>query len=375
MTLKIEDASHLATVKLAEREDSITESEICGCAAIPLFSAPFKRLTLETQKSNTLFSAQRLALIVGLALLIVKLLAWWWTNSNAILTDALESIINVAAAAMGLYSLWLSAQPRDRNHPYGHGKVEFISAGVEGSLILLAGLGILAKASYNIAFPQPITRLDIGLAITAAAGAVNYLLGWYLQRQGRKNHSIVLSASGAHLKSDAYSSAGLVIGLILVWVTGSPVLDNILALLFGVIIIYTGFSLVRESVAGIMDEADYQLIREMVDTLQTARRDDWIDVHNFRVIKYGSTLHIDCHITLPWYYTVDQAHDEVKAFERVMQDFSSTPVELFVHVDPCEPPENCQICPLQDCPERKAVQQERVVWTLDNIMRDQKHEI
>ena len=320
-------------------------------------------------------SVQTWTLVVGLLLLGIKLLAWWWTNSNAILTDALESIINVAAAGMGLYSLWLSAQPRDRNHPYGHGKVEFISAGVEGALIVLAGLSILAKASYNIAFPQAIARLDVGLVITAVAGMVNYLLGWYLQRQGRSSHSIVLVASGAHLKSDAYSSVGLVLGLGLVWFTGAVIIDSLLALLFGAVIIYTGFRLVRESIAGIMDEADYQLIRKMVETLQAQRRADWIDVHNFRVIKYGPTLHIDCHITLPWYYNVDQAHDEVKAFERVMQEGCSQPVELFVHVDPCEPPENCRLCAVKDCPERKAPRQERIAWTLDNIMQNQKHEI
>ena len=330
---------------------------------------------MNTQKLRTLFAAQRLALAVGVALLIVKLLAWWWTNSNAILTDALESIINVVAAGMGLYSLWLSAQPRDRNHPYGHGKVEFISAGVEGALIMLAGISILAKASYNIAYPQTISRLDVGLIITAVAGAINYLLGWYLQRQGRGSHSIVLVASGAHLKSDAYSSAGLVLGLGLVWLTGSPVLDSILALVFGAIIIYTGLRLVRESVAGIMDEADYQLIREMVQALEEERREPWIDVHNFRVIKYGSTLHIDCHITLPWYYTVEQAHGQVEKFEQVMRGYSDNPTELFVHVDPCEPPENCRLCRMQDCRVRKAPQEKRIVWTLDNIMKNQKHEI
>ncbi len=330
---------------------------------------------MNTHQLKTNLSAQSLALAIGLLLLGVKLLAWWLTNSNAILTDALESIINVAAAGMGLYSLWLSSQPRDRNHPYGHGKVEFLSAGVEGALILLAGVAILFKAGYNLLYPQPISSLDIGLIITAAAGLVNYLLGWYLQQRGKSSHSMVLTASGAHLKSDAYSSAGLVIGLGLVWATGSPVIDSVLALVFGGIIIYTGFRLVRESVAGIMDEADYQLIRDMVDTLEQERRDSWIDVHNFRVIKYGPTLHIDCHITLPWYFSVEQAHEEVKAFERVMQDFSSTPVELFVHVDPCEPPANCQLCAVKNCPERKAPQEERISWTLDNIMKDEKHEI
>lgn len=321
------------------------------------------------------YSAQLLALAIGLLLLGIKVLAWWLTNSNAILTDALESIINVAAAGLGLYSLWLSAQPRDRNHPYGHGKIEFISAGVEGSLILAAGVGVLGKAVYNLIYPQPIEQLDVGLAITAVAGAVNFWLGHYLQRRGERHNAIVLRASGAHLKSDAYSSVGLVIGLGLVWLTGSAIIDSLLALVFGGIIIYTGFRLVRSSVAGIMDEADYQLIREMVQALEEERREPWIDVHNFRVIKYGSTLHIDCHITLPWYYTVEQAHDQVEKFEQVMRGYSDNPTELFVHVDPCEPPENCRLCRMQDCRVRKAPQEKRIVWTLDNIMKNQKHEI
>jgi cation diffusion facilitator family transporter len=305
----------------------------------------------------------------------LKFLAGWITNSNAILTDALESIINVVAAGFGLYSIWLSAMPRDENHPYGHGKIEFISAGFEGALILLAGLTIMVKASYNLLYPQPIAQLDLGLLLTAVAGAVNFGLGFYLQRLGRKQHSLILTASGAHLKSDAYSSVGLVAGLGLVMLTDLPILDNIMAIFFGGVILFTGFKLVRTSIAGIMDEADDHLIREMVQALQAERRRQWIDVHNFRVIKYGATLHIDCHMTLPWYFTTRQNFQEVKAFERLMMAHTERPVELFVHIDPCDPPENCRLCPVRDCPERKAPQEERLDWTLDNIKENQKHRI
>lgn len=320
-------------------------------------------------------TAQRIALYVGIGLMALKFLAWWITNSNAILTDALESIINVVAAGFGLYSIWLSAMPRDENHPYGHGKIEFISAGFEGALILLAGLTIIAKASYNLLYPQPIAQLDLGLLLTAVAGAVNFGLGFYLQRLGRKQHSLILTASGAHLKSDAYSSVGLVAGLGLVMLTDLPILDNIMAIFFGGVILFTGFKLVRTSIAGIMDEADDHLIREMVEALQAERRRQWIDVHNFRVIKYGATLHIDCHMTLPWYFTTRQNFQEVKAFERLMMAHTERPVELFVHIDPCDPPENCRLCPVRDCPERKAPQEERLDWTLDNIKENQKHRI
>lgn len=320
-------------------------------------------------------TAQRTALIVGIGLMALKFLAWWITNSNAILTDALESIINVVAAGFGLYSIWLSAIPRDHNHPYGHGKIEFISAGFEGALILLAGLSIIGKAGYNLWYPQPIAQLGLGLWLTAIAGTINYALGYYLQWLGRKQHSLILTASGAHLKSDAYTSAGLILGLGLVILTGFPMLDNIIAIFFGGVILYTGLRLVRTSIAGIMDEADDQLLREMVQTLQNGRRQQWIDVHNFRVIKYGATLHIDCHMTLPWYFTTQQSFQEVEAFEQVMMAATERPIEFFVHIDPCEPPENCKLCPIRNCPERRAPQVGRLDWTLDNIKENQKHRI
>lgn len=318
---------------------------------------------------------QILAIVVGLALMGTKFFAWWLTHSNAILTDALESIINVLAGVFALYSLILAMKPRDENHPYGHGKIEFLSAGFEGGLIFIAGLIIIAKGIYNLIYPQTLEKLDIGIILVLISGLINFLLGHFLERQGKQSNSFILVADGKHLKSDAYSSAGLLAGLALIYFTNITWLDNLTAILFGGIILYTGFKLVRTSVAGIMDEADYQLIENMVKFLDEHRRDNWIDVHNFRVIKYGATLHIDCHLTLPWYFTTRQSHEEVKLFEEVIAQNMGSPVELFVHVDPCEPPGNCTICRIADCQVRQAALQNNVRWTLANIMKNQKHHL
>lgn len=312
-------------------------------------------------------------LCIGTLLMAVKFAAWWLTNSNAILSDASESIINIAAGVFAFYSLGLAAKPRDSNHPYGHGKIEFLSAGFEGGLIFLAGIGIVIKAGYNLVYPQSIQNLDLGLYLTVFSGVINYVMGHLLERRGRLASSLTLIASGKHLKSDAWSSLGLVVGLLIVALTNIPILDSVVAAIFGLVILYTGFSLMRKSVAGIMDEADYQLIAQLVKVLDQHRRPNWIDVHNFRVIKYGATLHIDCHITVPWYFSTRDSHAEVKAFESLVVEKNELPVELFVHVDPCEPPVSCSICQKMDCMVRAAPFSHLIPWNLDNIMADEKH--
>jgi cation diffusion facilitator family transporter len=319
------------------------------------------------------FSFLLIALMLGVIIMTAKFIAWWLTNSNAILTDALESIINVAGAAFGLYSLALSAKPRDRNHPYGHGKIEFLSAGFEGALIFLAGLAIIGKSAYNLLYPQPIQQLDLGLLLTGIAGLANFAIGYALGIRGKTHNSIVLRASGQHLKADAYTSAGLIIGLGLVLLTELEILDSIVALLFGGFILRAGFQLLRQSIAGIMDEADYQLIENLVQKLEQDRLSSWIDIHNFRVIKYGATLHIDCHMTIPWYLDTRQGFAEVKKLEALMQLHCEVPVEFFIQLDPCEPPDNCRICQVDSCPVRQMPFEAPVPWTLDNIMNDQNH--
>lgn len=302
----------------------------------------------------------------------IKFLAWRITHSNTILSDALESIVNVVAGSFALYSLWLAARPRDREHPYGHGKVEFISAGIEGGLVVLAGGVIIWRAVVALLQGQELHHLDTGIVLTTIAGVLNLFMGLLLRRRGRAVRSITMEASGTHLLSDAWSTVAMVMGLLLIHITGLLWLDQVFAILFAVYIIVTGLRIFRRSVAGIMDEADLELAATVIAKLEEHRKPQWVDVHNFRMIKYGAVLHIDCHVTLPWYYTLEQAHQELADLEQLVMQGNDQEVELFVHMDPCIPP-SCSICALRGCPERQAAFSHRIPWTLDSTLRNAKH--
>jgi len=309
---------------------------------------------------------------VGMVLFLIKILAWWLTSSNAIFSDALESLVNIAAGSMGLYSLYLAALPRDYNHPYGHGKIEFISATIEGALISIAGSLIILKAIYNFIFPVELSALDLGLALTASTGIANGVMGFLLQKRGNNVHSITLIASGKHLLSDAWSTAGLVLGMGIIILTGIFWLDNVIALCFGLYIIYTGFMILRKSIAGIMDEMDLEVLKPLLTKINLVRRDRWIDMHNLRIIKYGVSLHVDCHITVPWYLNVKEAHFEVDALENLILESEGRPVEWFIHVDPCHAGA-CKICQIHTCPVRWHPFEKKVDWNESNILMNQNH--
>lgn len=318
------------------------------------------------------FRIQLITVVIGIVLLLAKFIGYILTHSNTILTDALESIINVVAGAFALYSLYLSSKPKDFDHPYGHGKVEFISAGFEGILIALAGVLIIGKSIIAFFNPRTLEHLDIGLAIVIASGLINYFIGFTLQKIGEENNSFILNAGGAHLKSDAYSSLGILGGLLLIIFTGLHYLDNVVAVLFGLLIIYTGVKLVRKSIAGIMDEADEQIILPVIKHLSEHRKAQWIDIHNLRIIQYGNKLHVDCHVTLPWYFTLEQAHKEIEEIAAVINEKHATQVEFFIHEDPCVLT-SCKICSMQNCHERKEIFKKKIEWNLANVIQNKKH--
>ena len=325
-------------------------------------------------KASQNLKLQKWVAAISLLLLIVKFFAYYITHSVAILTDALESIANVAAGLIGLYSLYVAAKPRDFDHPYGHGKAEFLSAAVEGTLIVSAGAIILYKAIKNLLYPIPIHRVDFGIWLVAATAVVNFILGYYCLLIGKKNNSLALLASGKHLLSDTWSTLGIIVGLVLLHFTGYKWIDGVVAMLFGLLIIYTGYIILRRSIAGIMDEADIKLLSHLVTLLNHNRSVNWIDLHNLRVIKYGSVLHIDCHLTVPWFLNVNEAHNEVDALSvLVRKEFGET-VELFVHTDGCLP-FSCKICNKENCAERKYNFEKRIDWTLENISQNKKHEL
>lgn len=315
---------------------------------------------------------QRVALAVSLVLFALKVTAFQVTNSNAILTDALEGLVNIFGAAFGLFSLYYATLPRDKNHPYGHGKIEFISSGFEGVLILVAGGSMLAKAVYSFFYPEEIDINAIGLTLVAVAGLINYLLGFSMVKQGESVNSIQLQAGGKHLISDGYSTVGLLVGLGIVWVTDFDVLDNILAGVLGFVIAITGYKIIRQSISGIMDEADPKQLEKVSSILESKRRPAWVDIHNFRIVRYGAKIHMDAHLTLPWYYTLKESHDEVNRLENELDDAFKKDVEASIHTEPCLP-KSCEICELTPCKERQFPFVKRVVWNVDHILDDKHH--
>jgi cation diffusion facilitator family transporter len=273
-----------------------------------------------------------------------------------------------------LYSLYIAAKPRDTDHPYGHGKAEFISAAVEGTLIMIAGFIIIYESIHNFIQPPVLKQLNYGMILIAITGVVNFLMGYTAVQRGKKNNSLALIASGRHLLSDTYSTIGILVGVALIYFTGINQIDSIVALIFSFIIIFTGYKILRASLAGIMDEADQELLKQMVDCLNKNRPANWIDLHNLRVIKYGSILHVDCHLTVPWYLTVNQAHLEVEALSELIRKEFGDSIELFVHSDGCQD-FSCPICSKSDCPVRQHPFTKRIEWTVDNILSDKKHRL
>ncbi len=317
---------------------------------------------------------QWITLILAFVIVVGKICAFWLTSSNAILTDALEGLVNVLAGLVGLYAIYLAKLPKDENHPYGHGKVEFISAAIEGGLISLAGVVMVLRAIVGFFDPTEVERVDIGTTLIALTGVINYVWGFYLVKTGKKIRSLVIESSGEHLKSDAYTTLGLVIGLLFLWFFPLSWIDNALAIAFGLFISYNGYRIIRKSLAGIMDEADQQLIESLIEHLDQHRSPNWIDIHNLRVVKYGTQLHIDAHLTVPWYFDVKAMHDEVELLNEVVNHLCGSKVEMFVHVDPCIEG-SCAICPMKNCEHRKQSFQKSVSWKWENITRNQKHQL
>jgi cation diffusion facilitator family transporter len=319
-------------------------------------------------------AVQRWVAISASLLLLVKVTAYFLTGSVAILTDALESIVNVVAGFLGLYSLYLSAQPRDSNHPYGHGKVEFLSAGIEGSMIVLAGVYIIIESVKNLFNPSPLFKLDTGMILIGVTAVINAAMGIWCLRIGTKNNSLALQASGKHLLSDTYTSAGILAGLALIYFTGVTWIDSAVALILSAVILYTGYKIIRTALAGIMDEQDMELITRLAQVLNENRRENWVDLHNMRIIKYGSALHLDCHLTVPWYLNVHEAHREIDELALLVRNHFGDSLELFVHSDGCLD-FSCRLCNKKECLQRKHPFEKQVDWTVENMVRNKKHQI
>lgn len=317
--------------------------------------------------ASTPVRVQRWAVLISTVLFVVKIVAWLLTGSIAILTDALESTVNVATGLIGWYSLYLSAKPRDREHPHGHGRVELISASIEGILIGAAGIAIVYEALHSLWNQHTITRLDDGIWLISATALVNYVLGAWCIRTAQRHQSIALKASGKHLQADTWTTVGIVLGLLMLRLTGWLWIDSAVALLFALMIIFEGYRILRNTIAGIMDEADEDLIHKMADILNRERQEPWVDLHHLRVIKYGSVLHMDAHLTLPWYFNVCESHEAVQTLHQTIKAHFDQPVEMFIHSDACNPPKACRHCTLTACAHRQAAFESAITWSFETL--------
>ncbi|WP_185873752.1 cation diffusion facilitator family transporter [Blattabacterium cuenoti] len=316
------------------------------------------------KKKKLNFFLQKLICIVSIILFFIKLFTWYITSSISIFSDAMESISNIISSVIGLYSLYISSLPKDKNHPYGHGKIEFISTAIEGVLISIVSFLIFIKIFIRIKYHNIfLSRLDYGIFFMFFTAIINYFLGFFACKIGNKNRVLTLIASGKHLKIDTYSTFGIIIGLLLLNITKCIWIDPIISIIFSFIILYTGFQLLRNAIAGIMDESDKNLLQDLSFYINEQRNIHWIDLHHLKIIKYGSSLHIDCHLTVPWFFNIKEANKEVYNLTKLTNKFVHK-VELSVHVDACTE-NHCKLCCNFTCKMRKNLFQKKVFWTLE----------
>jgi cation diffusion facilitator family transporter len=308
------------------------------------------------------------SVVIGLALMGVKFYAYWLTHSAAILSDALESIINVVASAFALGAVVLAARPPDPSHPYGHGKIEYFSVGFEGALIFLAAVGIFIKAAEQLSHPQVLPALETGLGLLLGASLVNLGLGASLVYVGKKTNSITLTADGRHILTDVYTSVGVLGGLFLVWLTGRTWLDGATAALVGANILYTGWKLISRAFAGLMDASDIELLEQIAVILKAHRKSTWIDIHQLRARRAGERLYVDFHLILPLEFSLEEAHQEVKELEQIFKEQYQNQVEIYIHVDPCDGDHECPSCGYDPCRSRQAETAWQRIWRREVVV-------
>ncbi|MBL1211903.1 MAG: cation transporter [Ignavibacteriae bacterium] len=312
--------------------------------------------------------AAKISVFVGFIMLFAKLSAYFLTGSSAIFSDAAESVIHVMATSLALYSIILSSKPPDKNHLYGHGNVEYFSAGIEGLLIIVAALTIIYFAVSDMITGYIPQQLDWGTAIIGAAGLVNLVLGFYLVKKGKQTNSLALIANGKHILTDSYTSLVVVIGLLIVLLTDIYLIDPIAALVVGLNIIFTGYKLVRQSVGGLMNETDKTQLAKIANTLKNNREENWIDLHNLRFWSAGDKIFIDFHLVLPYFLNIQEAHDIEDRISDSIND-SVGSAQTIVHFDFCTK-DYCKICDVSDCSVRFEDKSINIPWNEDKMIKD-----
>lgn len=310
--------------------------------------------------------ASYFSLLVGIILLFFKFYAFHITNSQSIFSDALESIVNVASALITVVVIFAAAKPADKDHPYGHGKLESMASTFEGGAILFAGILIIIQSVQIFFHGINILEIDSGLAIVIGAGFVNGMLGLFLYQRGKRLHSEALKSGGLHLLTDTLTSIGVLVGLLMVKFTGLNWIDPVVAIFFGGMLVFTGSKILIRSGNILIDGHDTETIELIMTLFQKHYRPGVIQIHFTRVIRSGNYHHIDCHMVIPEFWNVLDAHDFAEKFERnVIHDYL-VGGELHIHHDPCRK-KFCDSCELPDCPIRISEFKARKILTFEEI--------
>lgn len=278
------------------------------------------------------------SLAVAVLMLVGKLAAWWITGSAAIFSDALESVIHLGATGLAAWGLAFSSQPADPDHPYGHGKAAYFSAGFEGSLIGLAAISIIAFAARTLWLGPHLEQLGLGLGIISMLALVNLALGLALVRVGKARRALVLEANGRHVLADMLTSTGVVLGVVLVWVTGKAWMDPVVAMLVALNILYSAAGLLKTSFQGLMDHADRNDTDRLQACLDAARAEDLIaDYHQLRHRRVNDEVTVEAHLLFPGLCTLAYAHDAASEIERrICALFPDERVRVLTHLEPAE---------------------------------------
>jgi len=293
-----------------------------------------------------------LSIVAGICVLGLKYLAFALSGSVALKSDAIESIVNVVAAVFALGAVIFAGRPADKEHPYGHGKIEHFSAAFEGGLISLAAVFIVLEAAKGLIYGVELKDLGRGLLVNLLAGGLNGLLGWFLLTQGRKTRSKALEADGHHILSDFWTTVGIASGLLAVKLTNISWLDPAMALVVGLLLARTGFRLVKESSQALLDMEDPEVLGRVLAAMNRVRPWDVIAVHELRTFRSGRYTHVDVHMVVPEFYPVRQAHDLCEDFGKRALAEGSIEGEVHTHVDPCGRL-YCDRCPAECCTIRR----------------------
>jgi cation diffusion facilitator family transporter len=318
----------------------------------------FRQYYERKEKGSIAWSSMRAGfvyLFISIIVFLLKAFAAYLTKSSALFSDALETLVNIAASIISLGVLKFVSQPKDDNHPYGHGKAEFISSAVEGGFVLSAALAILSESISSL-FNQHVVIFDqTALFVSIGASALNVLLYFYLKWAAKNKNLLMLNSSASHVISDVWTTIGVLLALGITKITGFNWLDSLVAIVISTFLFYEGFKILRESFSGLTDELDQKILVELSAAFKKVAYEiklpGFIDVHAVRFIRSGHFHHVDAHLVVPRYWDISKAHEFTGELEKYVVEAYRFDGEIAFHIDPCEA-HDCEYCDLEKCPVR-----------------------